>query len=136
MFMFECKKFFDTPMGVSNSLEWGVTTHVNSGTPDRCGSRARTGIRGMAGGGMKHPKFSAPTSTGNCRRFLTQLAGEGGGYGRRTFENLYKAALIFATAITIDAISLNTSLCKKGFPNAMAVASPMADLYWWPFRRK
>ena len=51
--------------------------------PDRRGSRLRTGIRGMAGGGMRRPKIScraetrpygrvsAPTR--NCRRFLTQL---------------------------------------------------------------
>ena len=51
--------------------------------PDRRGSRLRTGIRGMAGGGMRRPNISrragtcpygqVPARTRNCRRFLTQL---------------------------------------------------------------
>ena len=49
----------------------------------RRGSRLRTGIRDMAGGGMKRPKISrraetrpygrVSAPTGNCRKFLTQL---------------------------------------------------------------
>ncbi len=55
--------------------------------PDRRGSRIRTGIRDMAGGGMKRPKISrraetrpygrVSAPTGNCRKFLTQLIDAG-----------------------------------------------------------